>query len=393
MKINDNASIEMKKSFEFFINEASEYNESFGLVRDRYPSAKNVSSIASTGFGLASLVIGVERGYIPFSHAQIRAEKTLKTLTTLEQFKGLFRHFYHLKTATALNCEYSTIDTAILLCGAITASNFFGGEVAKICKELVQRVQWSSFIDENFIFNMAYDVERGFFSKWNGYAEQLMIYLLAIMSKNYKVDKRAYYAFSRNVGAYKGKPFIYTESGSLFTYQYSHAFIDFNGFVDENGVDWFINSVNATKASRRFCIDESKKYVTYSKNSWGLTACDTPWGYMGNVGSRPCGENVSPVSVGVIAPCGAIGSFPFLPKECSDALNYYYSLNSLKTVYGLCDAFSFDHNYVSRDVVAIDKGISLIMLDNFYYGTVWRYFNDADVLRAKTELGIKKSKR
>ena len=39
------------------------------------------------------------------------------------------------------------------------------------------------------------------------------------------------------------KDIIYTYCGSLFTYQYSHAWIDFRNLIDINGVNWFKNSI------------------------------------------------------------------------------------------------------------------------------------------------------
>ena len=44
--------------------------------------------------------------------------------------------------------------------------------------------------------------------------------------------------------------------GSLFTYQFSHAWVDFRGIVDEKGVNWFENSVHATIANQ-YAIDMS----------------------------------------------------------------------------------------------------------------------------------------
>ena len=72
------------------------------------------------------------------------------------------------------------------------------------------------------------------------------------------------------------KDIVFTYCGTLFTYQYSHAWIDFRGLKDENGIDWFDNSIKATLANREYCIRNSNKFRTFNENSWGLTACVGP---------------------------------------------------------------------------------------------------------------------
>lgn len=53
-------------------------------VRDRYPSI-NFSSIAATGFGLTSYIVGAERGFVTREQAADRVLKTLQVLRKLPQ--------------------------------------------------------------------------------------------------------------------------------------------------------------------------------------------------------------------------------------------------------------------------------------------------------------------
>mgnify|MGYP002798712261 CR=1 FL=1 len=69
--------------------------------------------------------------------------------------------------------------------------------------------------------------------------------------------------------------------GTLFTYQFSHAWIDFRNLEDKENINWFDNSIKATVANREYCIDNSEKFKTFGKDSWGLTACVGPNGYSG----------------------------------------------------------------------------------------------------------------
>ena len=63
--------------------------------------------------------------------------------------------------------------------------------------------------------------------------------------------------------------------------------MDFRGLVDEKGVNWFDNSINATLAAYTYAQDMSKDYKTLGKYNWGMTACDGPDGYSGLYGSAP----------------------------------------------------------------------------------------------------------
>lgn len=118
-------------------------------------------------------------------------------------------------------------------------------------------------------FYMAYSPEKGFQGHWDFYAEQLSLYVLAAGSPTHPID--VYDGFTRHKASYKNcEPFIHSWFGSLFTYQFSHAWVDFRGLVDRDGVDWFNNSVVASQASRQFAIDLSEKFKGVGKSRGAL---------------------------------------------------------------------------------------------------------------------------
>jgi hypothetical protein len=137
--------------------------------------------------------------------------------------------------------------------------------------------------------------------------------------------------------------FYTTWTGSIFTYQFSHAFIDFRNIVDEDGFDWYTNSVNASKAHIAFAESQSDKYLTYSDSAWGFTACDGPNGYSGAYGAKPCkrqsiGEE--PLVDGTVPPCGAIGSIAFTPEDSIRAMKHFKENDKLWSKYGFIDAYN-----------------------------------------------------
>ena len=87
---------ELRKSYKFFLKEVNLKKNSlgYGLIRDKTIIANSVASIASVGYGLAALIIGVEHKWIKFNKAYKRANKTLNTF--INNIEGKNRFYYHL---------------------------------------------------------------------------------------------------------------------------------------------------------------------------------------------------------------------------------------------------------------------------------------------------------
>ncbi len=378
---------EMRGAFDFFWEQANTDPASpgYGLVRDRYPGSPGIASIAAVGFALTAYPIGVERGYITRAEGYQRALGTLDTLLRMEREHGFFYHFVDMATGRrAWQSEVSSIDSAILLMGVLTAGQYFGGEVQSRAEQLYAEVAWPWFLDEGRqMFRMAYRPEKGFEGHWDFYAEQLMLYVLAAGSPTHPTDDRPYYAFKRHRAAYgDGQSFIHSWFGSLFTHQFSHAWIDFRGLVDREGVDWFQNSTAAARAHYQFAVDNQDKYQTLGPLAWGLSACDGPGGYNGLYGAPPSGfDNKQHRVDDTVPPYAAIASLPFLPEEAGRAMLNYYTIEPLKGRYGFKDAYNLSKNWYASDVIGIDKGISLLMLANYEDNVVYRITGENEHLR------------
>ena len=135
---------ELKKSYNFFIKEANANKKSkgYGLIKDKTQLANSIASIASVGYGLAALIIGVEHKWIKYEKAYERANRTLETfIKNVEGKNGFYYHFINMETGKReWNCEISIIDTAIFICGAITAGEYFGKEVKNKADILYKKI-------------------------------------------------------------------------------------------------------------------------------------------------------------------------------------------------------------------------------------------------------------
>lgn len=373
---------ELKGNFKFFITQANSNPKSqgYGLIRDKSELSPEVASIASVGYGLAALVIGAERKWIRYEKAYKKAKGTLDTfLNNLEATNGFFYHFIHMETGKReWNCEVSIIDTGIFICGAILAGEYFGGEIKQKAEQLYKNINWDWYRDESVNqFYMGYSPEQGFSGHWDMYAEQLMLYVLGVASPTFPVEPTIYEDFKKPVADYgEIKNIVHTYCGTLFTYQYSHAWIDFRNRKDKDGIDWFENSVKATLANRKYCIENSQKFKTFGENSWGLTACLGPKGYSGEFGAKPAFSELQG-NDGTISPSGAAGSIVFTPELSMQSLEYYYEhFPKLWGKYGFKDAYNLEGEkpWYAKECIGIDKGTSMLMIENYLTGLIWKYF-------------------
>ena len=392
---------EEEASFNFFweTQNVNETSPGCGLIPDRYPS-NGLASIASVGFGLGSFVVGVKNEYITKEEGYQRSLMTLTKLRDLKREHGFFYHFYYEKLGTVADgSEVSNIDTAIFLCGALLAGEYFKGEVETLANAIYDEMEWTWFINpKTHNFYMAYNGSTGKFSgQWDMYAEHLMMFFLGAGSRTYPIDKITYDSMNKQVGRYGGYEFIYSWYGSIFTYQFSHAFIDFRYMVDDKGVNWFDNSVKATLADYQYCVDNPKGFVGFNEEQWGITACDTPTGYSGLLGTPPAGSGGSTIkNDGTVSPCGAIGSIVFAPEKVLPCIMNYATMfdGALIGDYGFLDAFNFEDKkpWIARSVIGIDKGITVLMIENYRSELIWDTFMKLEFMdRAIERLGFVKT--
>lgn len=385
--------IEARACFNFFWEQANTDPASpgYGLIVD-ITTRPERASIASVGFGLTAIVIGVERGFITYEEGYKRTLGTLKTLAhNVANYRGFYAHFVDINTGRNIyNSEYSTIDTAILVNGAVVSGEYFGGEVKELSDLIYERIDWQYIVDDrNKWFYMHIEEDGKLVGHWDYFAEQLMMYILAAGSPTSKVGPELYYRMGRLMGDYNGDVYVRSWHNALFTYQFSHAWFDSARYVDRDGFNWFDNSVKATLANRKYCIDNPEGFKTYGENSWGLTACSSPSGYSGRFGISPSGltEEVNK-NDGTVPPCGPAGSIPFTPEESIAALQYMYeSFPELWGRYGFYDAYNLEGKepWFAKWYIGINKGITLIMIENYRSGLIWNLYMENDYIKEGLE--------
>ena len=373
----------MRRGCLYFVEQASP-NTGQVLDRARWIDStgrldrRKMASIAATGFGLSALCVAARRGYQPTAQVIDQVRRTLRFhCNALPHQHGFFSHFNDIETGQPFgNTEVSSIDTALLLCGVLTARAFFrhDDEIVRLSTTLYERVDWPWMLNGELTFSMGLRNKQFLKSRWNHYCELMMLYLLALGSPTHPIDPACWDAWTRPVMHYDGFNYI-SAADPLFVHQYSHAWFDFRNRRDRY-TDYFANSILATRAHRAFCLDLGKPY---SLDYWGISSSDSQHGYTawGGPGTRGPGTIQGFGGIdGSVVPCATAGSLPFQPAECLGVLQ------SLKERYGkfawgrygFADAFHPDAQWYDPDVLGIDLGIGVLMAENLRSGFVWETF-------------------
>ncbi|MEP7096391.1 MAG: glucoamylase family protein [Dokdonella sp.] len=384
-----------------------ETNPANGLVTDATRDGAP-ASIAAVGLGLTSYPVAVARGYLA------RIEAARRTLTTLRFFwaspqgpepdatgyHGFYYHFLDTQTgARTWQSELSTVDSALLLGGMLTAAAYFDQdnaaehEIRDLAERLYARVDWQWAQNGGLTVTHGWTPEGGFLPyRWQGYDEAMLLYVLGLGSPTYPLPPESYQAWAATYDwrTVEGTSFLY--AGPLFTHQLSHLWIDFRGirdaFMREKDCDYFENSRRATLLQQQYAIRNPGGYAGYGEWCWGLTACDGPgpasrvidgvprefFGYVAR--GVPDGPDD-----GTVAPWGVVASLPFAPEIVLPTIASLRRLHlggshqyGYKTVFNptFQDPGGSKSGWVSPAFCGLNQGPIVIMIENFRSELVWQ---------------------
>lgn len=392
------------------------------LVKDRRKA--DVCSVAAVGFQLASLPIGIERGWISREAGKARALKILRSMWDAKDNRrfGILLHFIDQNSGERSDkspeLQTSTVDHALFAAGAMAASTYFQGDIAKLTDQFVREADWQHHVqgpDRRISFgwrpddptNMAGDGELAPWNwKWASDEERIVYFLAAgTPEEQHRVDPSTYYKLERRYMRHKDlPPFIVSWNSSLFTYFFSHCWIDFRRYGLEDPqrfgspyppADWFENTRRAALTQRTRCIEASQEFRTLGLNRWGLSPCMA----FRKDGSDtyvvpelcPSIANRDNWCLGSVAPYAAASVISMLPEETLAAL---YEIRHLELPdgehmwedpvsggYGLAESFNLDLGKAQWDHVGIDVGPMLIAIENYRTGLIWKLFHEHPVAK------------
>ncbi|TPQ36136.1 hypothetical protein C2U69_19290 [Cupriavidus pinatubonensis] len=403
-----------RDSFAYFVNEANPRN---GMVFDK-TCLEWPASIAAIGMALTVYPIGVEHHFMSRNHAMQRTLATLHFLARCEQstapnasgYKGFYYHFLSMTSGRrAWLCELSSVDTAILMAGILTAAAFFQEETAgeaeirRLADMLYKRVDWHWMLGAKPLLCHGWTPEHGFLKwHWEGYDEALILYLLALGSPTFPIPAQSYLAW---VASYCWKTVYgieYLYAGPLFTHQLSHAWVDFRGIRDafmlRHQCDYFENSRRATLVQQQYAIRNPLDFEQYGEFCWGTTASDGPGAVTRTINGVPRtffdyiarGVPYGPDD-GTLAPWAVVASLPFAPDIVLPTIAHFSRLRLCETnPYGFKASFNPTYpceparaaGWVSQYHFGINEGPTVIMIENYLSGRIWALMRECPYIKA-----------
>jgi len=417
-----------ERTFRFFWDTANPAN---GLVPDRYPST-SISSIASVGFALTTYSVGVERAYVTREAARRRVLTTLRFLANAPQgvdargmagYHGFFYHFLDMRTGERFeDSELSTVDTAILVAGALFCQSYFDrpdpeeAEIRSLADDIYRRVDWRWAQPNAPAISLGWSPEDGFLKyDWRGYNEAMLVYVLALGSPTSPVGQDAWNEWTSTYDKSWGKVFgqEHLAFPPLFGHQYPQVWLDVRLLQDDymrrRGIDYFENTRRAVYAQQAYAIENPTRCKDYGATVWGITASDGPADVVLQDGgvtrrfrtyaARGAGSG-GPLAFDdcTLAPTAAVASIPFAPELAIPAVLEMYKRfgKYIYAKYGFLDAFNLnftfsdhlrqgrcipDFGWVDNDYLGIDQGAILAMIENYRSGLVWRTMRRSPYVR------------
>lgn len=401
--LSDRAMLEeiQRETFKYFTHYCS--NE-YGLISDT-SQEDSPCSIATTGLALTGYPVGVEHGFIS------REEAIDKTLHTLQFFwgsrqgpeldatgyRGFYYHFLDQKTGLrSERSELSTIDSAMLVAGMLTAAQYFDRdtkeeqEIRKLANALYERMDWQWVLNGGRLVPMGWKPEKGFLKEqWAGYNEALLLYILGLGSPTCPLPAESYEAWSES---YRWKTIYdmeYLYAGPLFTHQFSHIWIDFRGIQDaymrQKVLDYFQNSRRAVYVQMEYGRRNPREFKGYCEFAWGITATDGPGEIVKVVDGKKRrfyaykarGVPFGPDD-GTLSPWVCIASLPFAPEVVIPSIRYIdETYPEVHTEEGFRRSFNptfADDGQVwqNNSLYGLDQGPVVLMIENYFTGLIWR---------------------
>lgn len=363
-----------------------------GMARERNTSNDIVTS-GGSGFGIMSIIVGIERGFITRAQGLERMQKILNFLENdADRFHGAWAHWMYGSTGDVRPFSEKDnggdlVETAFLMQGLITFRQYLDPSVAEEqalidqINRLWESVEWHWYTkddEENVLYwhwSPEYEFEKNL--PIRGHNETQIVYVLAASSPTHPIKAEVYNQGYAKDGAIQNNNSYYgytlpvgnAYGGPLFFTHYSYLGMDPRNLQDDYANYWTQNR-NHALIHWEYCKDNPNNFIGYGEDSWGLTASDNHQGYSAH----------SPTNdLGVITPTAAVSSLPYTPEQSMNAIrHFYYKLGDrLWGPYGFYDAFNPTKNWYADSYLAIDQGPIICMIENHRTGLLWDLFMSA----------------
>src|ERR1700687_5167480 len=386
-----------------------------GMTRESIPGDDRIIATGASGFGIAALIVGVDRGFITREQGVEHLTKIAGFLEHADRYHGAWSHYMDGSTGKTMpvfgmfDDGGALVETSFLMQGLLAARQYFRGtneneqSLYRRISNLWETVEWdwyrqspqSAFLYWHWSPQWAWQIHHPLI----GLNEVMILSLLAMAPPTHAVAADLYYSGwagqSQNAldyragwsgstdGDHYGNGHTYYgikldvgvgTGGPLFFTHYSYFGFDPHSLHDRYTSSYFDNNRNIALINRAYCIANPKHFAGYGPNAWGLSASDGPQGY---VPHAPDENN----DRGTLTLTGALSSFP--DASMAAFKHYYRDLGGqLWDIYGPRDAYNPGQNWISVIYMGLNQAPIVVMVENYRTGLVWKNF------MANPEIGV-----
>lgn len=359
-----------------------------GMARERNTSGDLVTT-GGTGFGVMSILVGIERNFISRTQGLQRINTIVDFLKNKStRYHGAFAHWINGATGATLPFSQKDngadlVETSLLMQGLLTARQYFsqsGAEEVALRNDinyLYNEIDWNWFQNgQNTLYwHWSPDYNFDMNVQVKGWNECLITYVLAASSPTHPISKIVYdNGWASNGNMKNGNKYYEIQlplgpafGGPLFLSQYSFLGINPHDLSD-NYANYFDQNQSHSLINYQYSIINPGRFNGYSNSIWGLTASDD--NVKGYQAHSPTNDD------GVISPTAAISSLTYTPGQSMEALKFfYYKLgDKIFKEYGFIDAFNLSEAWYSNSWLAIDQGPQIVMIENYRTKLLWNLF-------------------
>lgn len=349
-----------------------------------------IITTGGSGFGIAGLIVAMDRGFISRTDGVARLNKIVSFLSRANRFHGVWPHWMYPSGRVAPFSQKDDggdlVESSFLMEGLLCARQYMDSTVAAE-KQVIDGINelwhamefdWYRRDGQNVLYwhwspNYGWDMNFPL----RGYNECLIVYVLAASSPTHPCPASCYHIGWARSGdirsniSFMGYPLqlkhngAETTGGPLFWAHYSWFGLCPIGLSDQ-----YADYGEAMKAhvlsDYAYCVQNPKGYTNYSDSCWGLTAGYSVNGYAAHAPNN---------DLGVITFTAALSSFPYAPEQAMAAARWWYKKKALLWGdYGFYDGYSATARWYPRRYLAIDQLTIAPMIENYRSGLLWRLF-------------------
>lgn len=349
-----------------------------------------IITTGGSGFGVAGIVVAMERGFISRQQGVERLQRIVTFLTRAKRFHGVWPHWLYPSGRVAPFSQKDNggdlVESSFLMQGLLIARQYMDSTVQSE-KQVIDGINtlwhemefdWYRRDGKNVLYwHWSPDYGWQMNLPIEGYNECMIVYVLAASSPTHPCPAACYHrgwarsGDIRSTASFMGYPLLLNHNGAastggpLFWAHYSWIGLCPKGLSDRYA-DYWQAMTSHVLSDYAYCVENPKGYINYSDSCWGLTA-----GYSVNGYSAHAPNN----DLGVLTHTAALSSFPYAPEQAMAAARYWYRRKSLYWgEYGFYDGYSATAKWYPRRYLAIDQLTVAPMIENYRTGLLWKLF-------------------